>query len=49
MINITDKLKNQLNSQFIIQSDIQLNNQLYVGLWSQLDNQLWRQLRNLMI
>ena len=49
MINITDKLKNQIYNQFIFQSDIQLNNQLYVGLWSQLDNQLWRQLRNLMI
>jgi hypothetical protein len=49
MINITDKLHRQIYSQFIIQSDIQLNNQLYVGLWSQLDNQLWKQLRNLMI
>jgi len=49
MINITNKLQNQIYSQFIIQSGIQLNNQLYVGLWSQLDNQLWRQLENLMI
>ena len=49
MINITDKLKNQIYSQFIIQSGIQLGSRLYVGLWIRLDNQLWRQLENLMI